>query len=164
MEKPFWKTVQHFLKKLNTELPHGPSNSNSQHVRNKIENRFSNVNGHSITHSNTCITHSSPKSGNIIEESTQMTRSPLSRSQPAVAQQLVAIGYSITCSLGREPRIFPTQESNPRLLHCRWIFYCLSHQESPRILEWVAFPFSRGTSQPRHQPGVSCIAGRFFTS
>ena len=32
-----------------------------------------------------------------------------------------------------------------------------------RILEWVAFPFSSGSSQPRNQTGVSCIAGRFFT-
>ena len=33
-----------------------------------------------------------------------------------------------------------------------------------RVLEWVAVPFSRGSSQPRNQTGVSCIAGRFFTS
>ena len=33
-----------------------------------------------------------------------------------------------------------------------------------RILEWVAFPFSRVTSQPRDQTQVSRIAGRFFTS
>ena len=33
-----------------------------------------------------------------------------------------------------------------------------------RILEWVDFPFSRGSSQPRDQTQVSCIAGRFFTS
>jgi len=32
-----------------------------------------------------------------------------------------------------------------------------------RILEWVAMPFSRGSSQPRDQAQVSCIAGRFFT-
>ena len=32
------------------------------------------------------------------------------------------------------------------------------------ILEWVAFPFSRGSSQPRDRTQVSCIAGRFFTS
>ena len=32
-----------------------------------------------------------------------------------------------------------------------------------RILEWVAIPFSRGSSQPRDQTWVSCIAGRFFT-
>ena len=31
-----------------------------------------------------------------------------------------------------------------------------------RILEWVAIPFSRGSSQPRDQTQVSCIAGRFF--
>ena len=32
-----------------------------------------------------------------------------------------------------------------------------------RILEWVAIPFSRGSSQPRNQTQVSCIVGRFFT-
>ena len=34
----------------------------------------------------------------------------------------------------------------------------------PRILEWVAVPFSRGSSQPRDRTQVSCIAGRFFAS
>ena len=33
-----------------------------------------------------------------------------------------------------------------------------------RILEWVAFPFSRGSSQSRDQSQVSYIASRFFTS
>ena len=33
-----------------------------------------------------------------------------------------------------------------------------------RILEWVAFPFSRGSSWPWNQTGVSCIAGGFFTN
>ena len=33
-----------------------------------------------------------------------------------------------------------------------------------RILEWVAIPFSRGSSQPRDRTQVSCTAGRFFTS
>ena len=32
------------------------------------------------------------------------------------------------------------------------------------ILEWVAFPFSRRSSQPRDQTQVSRIAGGFFTS
>ena len=32
-----------------------------------------------------------------------------------------------------------------------------------RILEWVAIPFSRGSSQPRDLTLVSYIAGRFFT-
>ena len=31
-----------------------------------------------------------------------------------------------------------------------------------RILEWVAIPFSRGSSQPRDQIQISCIAGEFF--
>ena len=33
-----------------------------------------------------------------------------------------------------------------------------------RILEWVAFPFSKGSSHPRDQTQVSCIAGGIFTS
>ena len=33
-----------------------------------------------------------------------------------------------------------------------------------RILEWVAYPFSRGSSWPRNWAGVSSIAGRFFNS
>ena len=33
-----------------------------------------------------------------------------------------------------------------------------------RILEWVAFPFSRGSSQPRDGTQISHIAGAFFTS
>ena len=33
-----------------------------------------------------------------------------------------------------------------------------------RILEWVAFPFSRASSQPRDRTQVSHIAGGFFTS
>ena len=61
-------------------------------------------------------------------------------------------------------QIFPTQGSNPGLLHCKQILYHLSHQESPGILEWVAYPFSRGSSEPRNRTGVSCIASGFFTS
>ena len=33
-----------------------------------------------------------------------------------------------------------------------------------RILEWVAVPFSRGSSKPRDRTQVSCIAGRFFAT
>ena len=55
--------------------------------------------------------------------------------------------------------IFLTQGSNPCLPHYRSIVYQLSHQGSPGILEWVASPFSSGSSLPRNQTGVSCIAG-----
>ena len=60
--------------------------------------------------------------------------------------------------------IFPTQGLNPALLHCRWIPYHLNHKGSPGILEWVAYPFSRGFFWPRNRTGVSCIAGGFFTN
>ena len=37
---------------------------------------------------------------------------------------------------------------------------CILQEDLP---EWIAFPFSRGSSQPRDQTWVSCIASRFFT-
>ena len=60
--------------------------------------------------------------------------------------------------------IFPTQGSNPGLPHCKQILYQLSHQRSPRILKWVAFPFSSRSSWPRNRTRVSCIADGFFTN
>ena len=60
--------------------------------------------------------------------------------------------------------IFPTQGSNPGLPHCRQILCQLSHKESPRILDWVAYPFSSGSSWPRNWTRVSCIVGGFFTN
>ena len=60
--------------------------------------------------------------------------------------------------------LFPTQGSNPGLPHCRQILHQLSHNGSPRTLEWVAYPFSRGSCPSRNQTRVSCIAGRFFTN
>ena len=60
--------------------------------------------------------------------------------------------------------IFPTQGSNPGLPHCRQILYQLSHKGSPRILKWVAYPFSSVSFQPRNQTRTSCIAGKFFNN
>ena len=80
-------------------------------------------------------------------------------------------------------RIFPTQELNQGLLHCRRILYQLSYQGNPtrscltlcnpidcsllgssvhgisqaKILEWVAIPCSRGLSRPRDQTLISCL-------
>ena len=48
--------------------------------------------------------------------------------------------------------IFPTQELNPGLLHCRRILYLLSHQGSQAI------SYSRGSSQPRDRTRVSYIS------
>ena len=60
--------------------------------------------------------------------------------------------------------ILPIQGLKPGLPHCRRILYQLSHKGSPRILEWVAYPFPRGSFWPRNQTGVSYIAGIFFTN
>ena len=59
--------------------------------------------------------------------------------------------------------VFSTQGCNPSLLYCGRILYHLSDEGSPRILEWVAYPFSRAFSWPRNWTGVSCIAGGLFT-
>ena len=95
-----------------------------------------------------------------------------SESRPVVSDSLQPHGlYSPRNSPGQNAGvgsllqgIFPTQGSNPGLPHCRWILNQLSHKGSLRILEWVAYPFSSRSSRHRNQAGVSCIAGRFFTS
>ena len=38
------------------------------------------------------------------------------------------------------------------------------HSLQAKILEWVAFPLTRGPSRPRNWTRVSCIAGTFFTN
>ena len=53
--------------------------------------------------------------------------------------------------------IFPTQGLNPGLLLRRQILYHLSHKESRRILEWVAYPFSSGSSWLRNQSGSPAL-------
>ena len=46
---------------------------------------------------------------------------------------------------------------------CNPINYTVRGILQARILEWVAFPFSRALSQPRDRTQVSCIVGGFFT-
>ena len=45
-----------------------------------------------------------------------------------------------------------------------WSLVPLPFLKPAWTMEWVAFPFSRGSSQPRDRTQVSHIAGRFFTS
>ena len=47
---------------------------------------------------------------------------------------------------------------------CNLMDYIVHGILQARILEWVTFPFCRGSSQPRDATQVSCIAGWFFTS
>ena len=60
--------------------------------------------------------------------------------------------------------IFPIQWLNPDLPHCGQILYQFNHKESPRMLEWIAQPFSSRSFRPRNWTGVSWIAGGFFTN
>ena len=60
--------------------------------------------------------------------------------------------------------IFPTQGLNPGLPHCRKILLPSEPQGSPRILEWVAYPFSSRSSWPRNQTGSPALQGGFFTN
>ena len=60
--------------------------------------------------------------------------------------------------------IFPTQGSNSGLPHCRQILYHLTHQGSPRILEWVANPFFRESSQPGNRTGSPALQVDILTS
>ena len=48
------------------------------------------------------------------------------------------------------PRDLPNRGIKPSFPHCRQIHYHLTHQGSPRILEWVAYSFSRVSSRPRN--------------
>ena len=53
--------------------------------------------------------------------------------------------------------IFPTQGSNPGLPHCRRIVYQLTHKGSPRILEWIAYPFSSRLLNPGIELGSPAL-------
>ena len=46
---------------------------------------------------------------------------------------------------------------------CKSMDYTVHGILQARILDWVAIPFSRGSSQPRDWTQVSRMAGRFFT-
>ena len=58
--------------------------------------------------------------------------------------------------------IFPTQESNPGLLHCGQILYQLSHQGSPRILQWIAIPSPVDLPDTGIEPGSPTLQADCF--
>ena len=70
--------------------------------------------------------------------------------------------YSESCSVvsnslwphGLVSNLSLLQGSNPGLPHHRWILYQLSHKGSPRILEWVAYPFSSRSSRLGIEAGL----------
>ena len=98
-----------------------------------------------------------------------------------------AVSYKIKYLLTRQPRNLtlsmkfsrqeywsglpcppPGDPPNPGIQHRSPAFQADSLASEPpgsrRIPEWVAYPFSRGSSWSRNQTGVSCIAGGFFTN
>ena len=57
--------------------------------------------------------------------------------------------------------------SSSRWISIQWIqmdVYTVHGTLQAIILEWIAFPFSRGSSQPRDQTQISHTGGGFFTS
>ena len=69
---------------------------------------------------------------------------------PVVAKELLLL--ISCCSCANSVQSYGLQ---PTRLLCSWGLQA-------RILEWVAMPSSRGSSQPRDQTQISSIAGRFF--
>ena len=83
-------------------------------------------------------------------------------------------GCKSSCNmLSKTVYLFPTRERNRCSSLSRvWLFvtsWTVTHQTSVRgilqagILQWIAIPFCKGSSQPRDWTWVSCIAGKFFT-
>ena len=50
------------------------------------------------------------------------------------------------------------------LTFCNPMDYTVQGILQAMIVEWVDFPFSRGSSQPSYRTGIFCIAGGFFTN
>ena len=72
----------------------------------------------------------------------KVTRSCLTLSNPMEYSPWNSLGQNTGVSnLSLLQGTFPTQGLNPGFPHCRQIFYQLSHKGSPRILEWVTYPF-----------------------
>ena len=68
-----------------------------------------------------------------------------------------SIEYRVLCAIQRsEVKVKVVQSC---LTLCNPMDYTVCGILQARILEWVAFPFCRGSSQPRDQTQVSCIAG-----
>ena len=95
----------------------------------------------------------------------------------SAVKNLLAMQETQVWSLGWEDPLEKRMATHSNILGWRipWTVHAKSLQSCPTlcnpmdftwpwILDWVAFPFSRGSSQPRGWTQVSCIAGSFFTS
>ena len=78
-------------------------------------------------------------------------------------------GWPLRCWAKGKPNIWYKSEVKVTVTQlcltiCEPMAYTVHGILQARTLEWVAVPFSRGSSQPRDRTQVSCIAGGFFTS
>ena len=86
------------------------------------------------------------------EREVKVTRSCPTLWDPSSPGENTGVG-----SLSHLQGIFSIQGVNPGLPNCRRVLYHLSHKGSPTILEWVAYPFSSGSSQPRNRTRISAL-------
>ena len=89
---------------------------------------------------------------------------PVNLENLAMATELEKVYFHSNPKEGQCQRMFKVKvtQSHPTL--CDPVDYTVHEILQARILDWVAFLFSRGSSQPRNRIQVSGIAGRFFTS
>ena len=76
--------------------------------------------------------------------------------------QLILKSFLLHTKLYWKKKKVKVTQSCPTL--CDPMDYTVQGILQARILEWVAFPFSKGSSQPRDWTWASYIAGRFYTS
>ena len=89
------------------------------------------------------------------------TKTQLSQTNKFLRRQLLTSIPNILSVKSKAPFMkVKVVQSCPTL--CNPTDYTVHGILQARILEWVAFPFSRGSFQPRNWTRVSCIAGGFF--
>ena len=93
--------------------------------------------------------------GNSLDPSFHLLKALFSRSQSCIPAALPAREWKWKCE--SESCSVVSNSLQPHGLYSHGTLQA-------RILEWVAFPFSRESSQPRDQTQVSHIAGRFLTN
>ena len=88
----------------------------------------------------------------LVAQSCQTLCDPMDCSPPAFSVHRdfpgknTGVGFMPSSRGSSQPGDLPNPGIEPSLPHYRWILYQLSHQGSPSILNWVAYPFSSGSS------------------
>ena len=92
----------------------------------------------------------------LLPSSPEKAMAPHSSTLARLLCPLNSPGKNTAVGLFLSPWDLPNLGIKPRSPHCRQILY--RHQGSPRILEWVAYPFSRG-SPPANVGDAGSIPG-----